>query len=468
MLRYTLIRILIFLPTLFVISLFAFWLGKVAPGDPVEVFYPTGESTLELTGEAYQEVYEELGLDKPLFYFSLSAAAFPDTLHRIPGRYRQQSLSKLISQYGNWELIESYNHHLSNFRKQINELDEEVDKNNKIQIRKSADLLFEAYKDPIISSHLTKISRIVLESKDESLRNAIGAQAQQLITSYQAVKDNPSKSKNYIPQIQWYGFDNQYHHWVTAFFQGDLGRSYRTKQAVGDRIKTPIFWTLITSLIAIFLVYILAVPIGVFSAVRNNTKIEKAISFGLFLLYSLPIFWIGTMLLVFFTNPEYGMDWFEGAGLGNLPSEAPFWDRFWETASHLILPVFCMTYGSLAFMSRQMKGSMQEVLNQDYVRTALAKGLAPKKVVWKHAFRNALFPLITLFATVFPAAVTGTVIVERIFNIPGMGREAIESIFAKDWPVLYAILMLVAILTMLGNLIADILYAVVDPRVKFK
>ena len=465
MIKYIFKRLLFFLPTLFAISLLAFWLGKVAPGDPVETRYPIGESAMEVTGEAYEEVYEDMGLNKPLFYIGLSSKAYPDTLHKVRGRYRQESLSKLIDQYGNWEKIEDYDHRISTLYKAIENLPEEADENNRIEIHRSTRNLLESYKDPKISSYLNKIETIVLG--DSLLQAEIGGLAQGLIKSYQEVKNNPTRTKALLPSIKWYGFDNQYHHWVTAFVQGDFGLSYQNKEPVLDRIKTPISWTLIINSIVIFLIYILAVPLGVFSAVKKDSRADKFISTGLFFLYSLPSFWIATMLLVFFTNPEYGMNWFEGAGLGNLPSDAPFWNRFWETAAHLILPVFCITYGSLAFMSRQMRGSMLEVLNEDYIRTAKAKGLKNSRVIWKHSFRNALFPLITLFATVFPAAIAGSVVVETIFNIPGMGREVIQAIHAKDWPVLYTILMLVAILTMLGNLVADILYALVDPRVKF-
>lgn len=468
MLKYIFKRILIFLPTLFAISLIAFYLGKVAPGDPVESRYPSGEATMEITGEAYQEIYEQLGLDRPIFYFSLSSVAYPDTMSRIPGRYRQEALANLIDQYGNWEQIQTYSQQVQDFSNRLLELPDAVDRDKAIEIRLSSNALLEAYKDPKIKSHLQKLQKLILTAEDSILQASLGVNTKALVDTYEAVQTKATPYKIFIPSIKWQGFDNQYHDWVTSFFQGDFGLSYRTRQPVLDRLKTPIFWTLMINLIVIALVYILAVPIGVFSAVRKDSRSDKLISTGLFFLYSLPSFWIGTMLLVFFTNPEYGMDWFEGAGVGNLPSDAPFWSRFFETAAHLILPVFCLTYGSLAFVSRQMRGGMLEVLNQDYIRTARAKGLKNQRVIWKHAFRNALFPLITIFALVFPAAVTGSVVIETIFNIPGMGRELIDSIRAKDWPVLYTILMLVSVLTMLGNLIADLLYALVDPRVKFR
>lgn len=454
------------MPTLLIISFVAFWLGKVAPGDPVEAL--PGSEDFEVSTADFKNIYKQMGLDKPLFYFELTSAAYPDTLYKIPGRYHRESLSKMIDQYGNWEQIQAFNLEIANFSKVINQSLEGVDQNKVIKIKSISSQLLEAYQDPKINSYLEQINHIVFNTNDTLLQSHIGALTTRLSTNYTALKNNQSRSKLYIPSFRWHGFDNQYHQWLANFCKGDFGLSYRNGQPVMDRIKTPIAWTIKINLIVIFMTFLLSIPLGVFSAIKKDSWIDKLTSTFLFLLFSLPTFWVGTMLLVFFTNPEYGMNWFAGAGLGNLPSDAPFWDRFWETSSHLILPVFCLTYGGLAFVSRQLRGSMLEVLNQDYIRTAKAKGLSVFHIIWKHSFRNALFPLITIFAGVFPAAIAGSIVIETIFNIPGMGREVIEAIFAKDWPVLYTILMLVAILTMLGNLVADILYAVVDPRVKFK
>jgi peptide/nickel transport system permease protein len=176
------------------------------------------------------------------------------------------------------------------------------------------------------------------------------------------------------------------------------------------------------------------------------------------------------MLIVFFTSPEYGnaLHWFPAGGVTDLPKTAPFMARFWDIGYHLVLPIICVTYGSLAFIARQMRGGMLNVVKQDYIRTARAKGLEEKKIIWKHAFRNSLFPIITMFAYIFPAAIAGSVVIEVIFSIPGMGGLAYSSIIARDWPVVYTILMFAAILTMVGNLVADMLYAVADPRVTFK
>ena len=149
----------------------------------------------------------------------------------------------------------------------------------------------------------------------------------------------------------------------------------------------------------------------------------------------------------------------------NLPDSAPFFERLGCQARQLILPVFCLTYPSLAFLIRQMRGSMLRTLKTNYIQTAAAKGLQGKMILWKHAFRNALFPMITILATIFPRMVAGSVIVEVIFNLPGMGWLLYESIIAEDYPIIFVVLLLGAVMTMIGILVADILYVWADPRV---
>ena len=232
---------------MFVISLVAFWLGKVAPGDPVTQRFPA-DSDFEITRADYQRMFEQMGLDKPLFYLGFSSVAFPDTLYKIPGRYHQENISKLIAQYGNWEYIQTYNANLERLFKAVEDLPDDVDKNKKIEIRRAAYMLLEEYRDPQITSHLQKINTNVLEKPDSVLQSRLGEITQSLIQSYQAVKDQTSKYKLYIPVLNWHGLDNQYHHWITAFAKGDFGISYRSGQSVINRIKTPIFWTLTINL----------------------------------------------------------------------------------------------------------------------------------------------------------------------------------------------------------------------------
>ena len=293
-----------------------------------------------------------------------------------------------------------------------------------------------------------------------------GADFLDLKAKFQALKDKATPGKLNIPVFRWYGLDNQYHHWISSFVRGDFGISISSKIPVVEKVTPALFWTLVLNIISIFLAFVLAVPLGVWSAAKKGKTFDKTTTLGLFMLYSLPEFWVGTMLLLFFATREYGMQWFPGPGLGNVPVAAPWWEKIWLAASHLALPVICITYPALAFISRQARGGMVQVLGQDYIRTARAKGLSENTVVWRHGFRNALFPVITLLASVLPASIAGSVTIEFIFNIPGMGWLTYNAILQKDWPVVFTVLMLGSVLTIAGMLLADVLYALVDPRVK--
>lgn len=471
MLRYLLKRLLFFIPTLFFVSLIAFGLSKVAPGDPVDIYSRSGNENgrdLVNSERVYKQTATLLGLDKPVFYFSLSAAAYPDTLYRIVQKNQRETTRKLIAQYGNWEGISLY-------RQRIQELEHllyfELKDTGQYQelsiVRSDVRELYTQHEQNEIETIFENLRTRIL--KDSLLKFDAILPLERVIFCYGYVRWSATPSKLYMPDFKWYGVDNQYHHWITNFLRGNFGIAYTDGRPVADKIHDALFWTILMNTIAIFLAYLLSIPLGVFSAVWKDTWQDRFLTVFLFVLHSLPVFWIATLLLIFFTTPEYGMYIFPNAakGMGELPRTAPFWERFWEAASHLILPVFCLTYGSLAFISRQMRGGMLDVLQQDYIRTARAKGLKERTVVWHHAFRNALFPIITLFASVFPAALAGSVIVERIFNIPGMGKLTVDAINQRDWPVVYTVLMFSAILTMIGILIADVLYAVLDPRVSY-
>jgi peptide/nickel transport system permease protein len=187
---------------------------------------------------------------------------------------------------------------------------------------------------------------------------------------------------------------------------------------------------------------------------------------ALFALYSLPTFWIATLCVIFLCGGDW-LNLFPGPGSEPVAADASVAYKILHTAYRLFLPLVCWTYGSLAFISRQMRGGLLKEINQDYIRTAKAKGLDERSIIWKHAFRNSLLPVITLFASVFPLAISGSVVLEHIFNIPGMGQLSYEALFSKNYPVLFAVMMISAFLTLFGNLIADILYAYADPRISF-
>lgn len=464
MLRYLIKRVLLFIPTLLIISLLAFGLSKLAPGDPIG---EREDPRLSLGDQEriYRETARLWGLDKPVFYFGIASAAYPDTLYRFVLRDQRSALSKLIGQYGNWNEIAAYRENLEQTDARWSNPPDAIQSNKLSMLRGNLRSLYLQHRDARITSILDTLQSLI--NRDSALQAFANADLEQLQSSYERIKTNATPGRLLVPDFKWYGVDNQYHNWFMDFLQGDFGTSYIDGRPVASKLWDALSWTLIVNGTAIFIAYLLSIPLGVFSAVRKDTRWDRFISVSLFLLYSLPTFWIATMLIVFFTTPEYGMDWFPSIGVGNLPDDASFVEQFTSAAAHLVLPIFCMTYGALAFISRQMRGGMVDVLQQDYIRTARAKGLPEGKITWKHAFRNALFPIVTLFASVFPLALSGSVVIEVIFNIPGMGKLTIDSINNRDYPVVYAVLMLSAILTMIGILVADILYAWLDPRVAY-
>jgi peptide/nickel transport system permease protein len=187
----------------------------------------------------------------------------------------------------------------------------------------------------------------------------------------------------------------------------------------------------------------------------------------MFVLYSLPNFWVATLAIVFLCNVEY-LKIFPTSGIKSLTYDSmTFFQQIWDRIMHFFLPITILSLGSFAFTSRQMRSSMLEVIRQDYIRTARAKGLSERTVVMKHALRNSLIPILTLLGGLLPAMVGGSFIIETIFSIPGVGQLATQAIFDRDYPIIMAELFLVSFLTVIGILLVDILYSVADPRIAF-
>ncbi|ABK17104.1 ABC transporter permease [Syntrophobacter fumaroxidans] len=269
-----------------------------------------------------------------------------------------------------------------------------------------------------------------------------------------------------------YGLDKPLHEqyllWVKRVFTLDFGTSYKDHRNVWEKIAERLPVTLQLNLISIFLVYLIAIPFGVYSAVRPGSFWDHALTLFFFFLYSLPSFWVAVLLIMFLGGGDF-WDIFPAYNISSIGAEAlsPLqWllDRVW----HLVLPVTCLTYGGLAYLSRLTRANMLEVIREDYVRTARAKGLSERVVIFKHAFRNALLPIITLLAFLLPSMFGGSVIIESIFSIPGMGQLGFEAVLGRDYPVIMAITTVSAMLTLIGLLISDLLYAAMDPRIKLE
>lgn len=269
-----------------------------------------------------------------------------------------------------------------------------------------------------------------------------------------------------------YGLDKpiyiRYWIWVKQIATLDFGRSYKDHRPVIDKIAERLPITLALNIISIFLVYTISIPLGVYSAVRQGSFQDRLITFFLFALYSIPSFWLAVVLIYLLGGGEF-WDVFPIYGILSPGAENyTFYKKALDFLWHITLPVICLTYGDLAYLSRYQRGSLLEVLHEDFLRTARAKGLPESKVIFKHALRNALIPIVTIIASILPAAIGGSVIIESIFSIPGIGKLGFEAVLSRDYPVIMGIATISAFLTLAGILISDLAYVLVDPRISFE
>jgi peptide/nickel transport system permease protein len=266
-----------------------------------------------------------------------------------------------------------------------------------------------------------------------------------------------------------YGLDKplmvQYWDWLSRLSSLDFGRSFSPdRRPVWDKIKERIGITLSLNLMSLIIILAVAIPIGVIAAYRAHSWFDKGTTLFVFFGFAMPTFWLALLLIMFF---GVYLDWLPISGLTSLNfGQFTFWGKIQDLAAHVTLPVLVAAFGGLAGMSRYMRGNMLEVIRQDYIVTARAKGLPERVVIFKHALRNALLPVITILGLSVPGLIGGSVIFESIFAIPGMGQLFYGAVMARDYPLVMGELVIGAVLTLLGNMLADVGYALVDPRIR--
>nr|WP_175566024.1 ABC transporter permease [Halodesulfovibrio marinisediminis] len=266
-----------------------------------------------------------------------------------------------------------------------------------------------------------------------------------------------------------YGLDQpvhvQYYRWVKRIVQFDFGKSMSgDNRPVWDKIKERMPLTIGMNVAALVLTLLFAIPIGVGAAYYQGQWFDKASTVFVFIGFAMPGFWLALLLMLYF---GIYLQWLPISGLTSLDYDnLSFWGKLGDLAQHLVMPVFIYTFGSLAGMSRFMRSSMLEVLRQDFILTAKAKGLPLRTVIYKHALRNALLPVITILGLSIPSLIGGSVIIESIFALPGLGQLFYTSVLARDYPMIMGNLVLGAVLTLAGNMLADLCYGLADPRIR--
>lgn len=267
-----------------------------------------------------------------------------------------------------------------------------------------------------------------------------------------------------------YGLDKpwyiQYFNWLGRLARLDFGKSFKDDRPVIKKVAERLPATLLLNICSLILIFSFALPVGIYSAIKQNSLLDKGMTLSVFIGFSMPTFWLALLLMILF---GIKLGWLPISGLRSLDwAELSILGKIWDIIRHLILPVFVSAFTGLAGLSRYSRASMLEVIHQDYIRTARAKGLPEKQVIFKHALRNALIPVVTILGLSLPDLIGGSFIFETIFAYPGMGRLGYEAIMARDYPVVMGVGTIAAFLTLLGNFLADIIYAYVDPRIRYR
>jgi peptide/nickel transport system permease protein len=481
---YVLRRLLVMIPTFFGISLVIFAISNLAPGRPgsQQSADLAQNARNEETEESYRIFREQFDLDKPVLFNTRFALSRAEILHDVSvaaGTVSASSAEKIASHnrledYGNYAVP-----HLISILK-------EADAAGSITLRDAAvyflriaaprRLLHPFDKDP---SKATQVYNNEVQAEDGALRelryplDAPEAEKRRVVKAWLTWYDAHISRFRYSlrDELSIFFSDTRFARYWANLLRLDFGVSLVSKAPVLATLVSKLKYSLSLSVISLVLAYLIAIPLGVFSAVRKDSTADRVLTLILFMLYSLPSFFVATLLLYFFSEGSDfpSLRWFptggfRSVGAGDMTTVGSILDLLW----HLALPLACLTYGSLAALSRYMRTGLLDVIRADYVRTARAKGLPEISVIGKHALRNGLLPILTLLAGLLPAILGGSVIVEYIFGIPGMGLWVVDAIYQRDYNVVLVVELFSTILVLVGILLTDLSYALVDPRIRYE
>ena len=461
-------RLLFFIPTILVVSLITFGLSRMVPGDPISLIMGEEISSLEERPgeysawlEEYQLTASQYRLDKPTFYFSILPSNYPDTLSRVLPIARQKHLRSLLHEFGDWALINRYAEHIETLHDNLITM---VEKPNNYTA---------------MNSLVNQLGRVTQKNEIKRILEKLQLEQSKISPNYLNINQLEQVFKQMtaspraaflLPKFIWYGTENQYHYWFIGLLKGDLGKSIVDKKDVGSKIMDALPKTLILNFLALIVALFFGFLLGVYLATHSQSWLSKLLLSEIYAVLAIPSFWLASLLVIFLTTSDYGA-WtniFPSEGFGKIPVGVSFFQKVSIRLSHLTLPVLSIAIPLVGVLALQLRRSLMAEMKKPYIKTAILKGISERRVIWTHGVRNAMFPVLTMFGSILPAMIGGSVAIELIFNIPGMGQLLLHSIYGKDWSVVFGVLMLTAILTIASLLLMDILYAHLNPKVGLK
>ena len=439
MLRFILKRLLIIIPELFIISVICFFLMHRVT------------SRFDLRDSEYRNTViksrPEANSLSPLFYCSLVPMVFPDTVFLLSPAEQRNRIKSLLYQGYEWDKIKDY----LQSEIQISGSMAEINPDFATLLNQTSNVSDLSVLDPLISDSIKNTNEY--RNWKMKLNELVKTQSQW---------------KVFIPSFRFHGFHNQYHVWIKKFISGNSGNSKVDNKPVWTKIREALNWTFTLSFISLILIFIVGYFIGEKIFLIKNQFLSKTIDASLFFFDSLPVFFLGMILIYVFASSTVSSSFhiFPTPGFIDIQSGDSFLKTLSIYFSSLILPVICIVLPSLAYLSRLVTRKIREEYKKPYSFLSWAEGKSDKMILRSEIRKNSLLPLVALLGMEIPALISGTVLIEIVFNIPGMGRLTYQSIVLQDWPVVFSILLLTALLTILGKLISDVLIFIFDHRVK--
>jgi peptide/nickel transport system permease protein len=441
----------------------------MVPGDEVLDYLSIDDSRYSSSAGpleqrlAYTRVCRKRGLDLPHFYFSVTSGYYPDSLFSIVPIEDRRTVVQWV------ESSKEKDASLQLYKDLVSGLTYSCLRGDTSNIGK----IFCTEIDKLLATHdLFAVHHSIIRLQNnihqyDSFDTGYAQIISTLTADIELLIKSPEKLSlsGWLPSFQWHGTINQYHQWMSGLITFKPLTSLIDGRNAWIKILDALKWTLLLNGFAFFLAIALGILIGIWSGTHDGFSLERFINVVLFALFALPSFWLATLFIYFLSTGEW-LTLFPAGGLGPYHSANTLVEKWGIIAVHLTLPVMCLALGSLAYVSRQMKQSVMHQLHQPYVLSLRAQGISEKSILRKHVIRNSLYPVITLIGGSIPGLLSGSLIIEVIFSIPGMGRLMYSSLMARDWPVVFPILMLSATITVITYILTDVVYKWADPRVK--
>ncbi len=475
MLQYTIKRLLLTIPTFFFISLLLFFVLNIAPGRPgASGGGQQGESQNQEQKESYRIFKEQFNLDKPILFNTRYGLQQDEVRALLVDAYNMTGTASAAERIEAQDALEDYGNYLvRHLVPLLEDSDPEIREAAARTLTVASRLRFVSERRG--DATVARTQNREISRKNEAVKlwkwgpDTPEIEQAELTAQWQAwfVEHEATYTYTTGQKIHAFFLDTRFAKYWSNLLHLDFGVSNADRRPVFETVLSKLKYSLSLTFTSVVLAYLIAVPLGVFSAIRQGTRLDSAVTVLLFIMYSLPTFFTGTVLLRLLTEGE-PVAWFPTGNFQTMTSDPmTTWDQLKDILWHLVLPIATYTSVSLAVLSRYARAGVIEVIRADYIRTARAKGLSEPVVIIKHAVRNGMIPILTLLGGLLPSLVAGSVIIEVVFNIPGMGQYIYDAINLRDYNAVMAVLLTSSFLALIGILISDLSYALVDPRISF-